>query len=79
MPAIEHPINVVRRIVDNHQFEVIEWPDGEKQEVDATTANLLVKVVDAVSDETRQKILDMMAESRARFLGVVDTAWKCVR
>lgn len=78
MPT-EHPIIALRRIVDSHQFEVIEWPDGEKQEVDATTANLLVKVVDAVGDDTRKKILSMMAESRSRFLGVVDTAWKCVR
>lgn len=77
MPT-EHPIIALRRIVDNHQFEVIEWPDGGKQEVDATTANMLVKVVDAVGDETRKKILSMMAESRARFLGVVDAAWKCV-
>ena len=74
----EHPITVLRRIVDNHQFEVIEWPGGESLDVDATTANLLVRVIDAAGDDTRKKILSMMAESRARFLGVVDTAWKCV-
>lgn len=74
----EHPLAVLRRIVDNHQAETLHWPGGEDQEVDATTANLLVKVVDASSDGTRKKILSMMAESRARFLGVVDTVWKCV-
>lgn len=75
----EHPNTVIHRIVDNHQFEVIEWPDGDKLEVDVTTASMLVKVVGATNEETQSKILNMMAESRPRFLGVVNTAWKCVR
>lgn len=78
MKTTEHPMTVLRRIVDQHQFETLEWPNGETQEVDATTANMLVKVVDAVGDDTRKKIMSRMKQGRIQFLSVVDVAWKCV-
>lgn len=75
----DHPITTLRRIVDNHQADTIRWPGGDTLDVDATTAGLLVKLVDAVGDATRKKVLSMMAESRDRFHAVVDTAWKCIK
>lgn len=63
-PRISH----LRRIVDQHHFDKI---DG--QVVDATTANLLVKVYEALSPTNRKKFETM------NFLRLVDFAWKQVK
>ena len=66
--AKESPINVAKRIVKNKQAEKI---DGVL--VDMQTANLILKVWDAINTSNRKKFEKLPIKK------MVDVAWKLVR
>lgn len=68
-------IDKLRKIVKEHQATSIRFKDKKSAMVDVQTANVLVKVFDAVNDKNKKRFLDKML-SKAGFLQMVDFAWK---
>lgn len=58
----------IRRIVKNHQYEKIEG-----QTIDATTANMLVQIMDNLNKQHKEKFITLP------ILQMVDLGWKLVK
>lgn len=52
--------------------------DFEPLLIDATTANVLVKVIAAVKPETAEILKGKISEGRGSFGWFIEKAWKCV-
>lgn len=69
----------VRAIVEGRSPDnTLTWPNKQCLHIDPTTANLLVKVFDAADQKTQVNICKAANVSPAKFMRVVDIAWKCV-
>ena len=65
------PFGEIYNILSSHQAEKIHG-----QLVDAQTANLLVKVYDALNDKNKKSFVSAINKNRAGLLKMVDFAWK---
>lgn len=68
----------VQNIVDNDKLAKIKLNNGEVVDVDVPTANVVLTVLNALDDENKQRMLELMAADAKNFLKVVDFSWKNV-
>jgi hypothetical protein len=61
---------VLRRIVKDCQYRVLAWDSGGIVLCDATSAQAIVLVYDAVNDDNKAKIERLVVESRDKFIRV---------
>ena len=71
-------IQDVRDVLTAFSAKTFVW-DGGKVIVDATTANMLCTVYDAVSETTKASIDLAIAKSRNHFIKAVDIGWSSVK
>jgi len=70
----------VREIVTGSSYKTFTWgDDGDDLMVDMQTANMLCTIYDALRPALQTKYSDMLAESRHRFIKLVDFGWDQVR
>lgn len=74
----EDVLTDIQGIVDMNQPAQVQLSNGETLDVDASTANVLLTVLNALTDENKQRMLEVMGSNAAEFLKVVDFAWKQV-
>ena len=74
---VPYSLDALRGIIKDHSAVIFRWHDGELL-VDVTTANLLVKVHDALGEENRRKHQQMMEKSAASFEKAVKVCWKSI-
>lgn len=71
-------LDTARRVVERHQYEKVDAITGEPRKgkgtvlLDATTANMLVNVADALSPANRERFEGM------ELVRAVDIGWKLV-
>jgi hypothetical protein len=68
----------VQNIVDNDKLAKVQLNNGESVDVDVPTANVLLTVLNALDDENKQRMLELMSADAKNFLKVVDFSWKNV-
>ena len=77
----ENIIDVLRRIVEGHSYETIEFPKGGKLMVDVQTANAVITVYDALKEGRSKAKFEEMVNSgnRADFIKTVNIVWKLIK
>jgi hypothetical protein len=82
-PTMPANLDAVRYVLDNRAARVLLWESAGADHagilLDVQTANMLITVHAAMSDDQKAKVETMIAESPARFVRVVDACWKAVR
>lgn len=70
---------ILQQIVANHQAMAVKFDNGKRRTVDAFTANVLIKVHDALSGSTQEKFRRMLSKNDLEFNRVVTFAFKSVK
>lgn len=70
---------ILQQIVANHQAMAVKFDNGKHRTVDAFTANVLIKVHDALSGSTQEKFRRMLSKNDLEFNRVVTFAFKSVK
>jgi hypothetical protein len=68
----------VQNIVDNDKLAKVKLNNGETVDVDVPTANVILTVLNALDDENKQRMLELISADAKNFLKVVDFSWKNV-
>ena len=68
--------DAIKRVVANHQYEDLKFPDG-KLRMDGTTAHMLLTVYNVLNADAKIKF-DTFATSKKNAIKVVDWGWKQV-
>jgi len=72
-------METLKKIVDQHQWQRVKFQDGTTVSVDATTANMLVTVYNALSSPNQAKMNEQINKNKLNFQRLVDFGWKHVR
>lgn len=75
----EDAIDTIKSIVKQKQAMDIKLKDGKSVKVDMQTANVILKVVDALNDKNKTKFTDMLGKSKSNFQKAVDFSWGAVK
>jgi len=78
-PIKEDILDDLQDVIDSKQLVKATLSNGDSIDIDLPTANVLLTVINALTDENRQKMLDRMSQNTQEFLKVVDFAWKQVQ
>lgn len=73
-------IAAIREIAESHNYKTLYWrtmDDGVM--VDAITANMFIKVFDALRKDTQVKVQIICARGSVQFVNTVDKFWKCCK
>jgi hypothetical protein len=57
----------------------VKLKDGKSIKVDMQTANVILKVIDALNDKNKTKFTDMLGKSKANFAKAVEFSWGAVK
>lgn len=68
----------IQKIVDDNQLAKVKLNNDEIVDVDAATANVLLTVLNALDDEHKQQMLELLSSNAKNFLKVVDFSWQHV-
>ncbi len=68
----EKKIELIRNVIDRHQYQKV-ISSGRKEIIDATTANVIITVYDALNETNKKKFASMTYQRMA------DIAWKLVK
>jgi CMP-2-keto-3-deoxyoctulosonic acid synthetase len=74
----ENTIDTIKSIVKDKQAKTVKFQDKKSVKVDMQTANILLKVVDALNDTNKKKFTDMLSKSKPNFMKAVDFAMKSI-
>jgi len=75
----EDAITTIKSIVKDKQAKSIKFADGKSMKVDMTTANVLLKVIDALNDANKDKFIALVNKSKDTFAKAVDFSWKAAK
>jgi len=75
----EDALGQIKDIVKNSSAKSVKFADGKSMKVDMQTANVLLKVLDALNDTNKKKFGDMLGKNKANFMKAVDFAWGAVK
>jgi hypothetical protein len=75
----EDAIDTIKSIAKNKQAMSVKLKDGKSVKVDMQTANVILKVIDALNDKNKSKFTDMLGKSKANFQKAVDFSWGAVK
>jgi len=75
----EDALGQIKDIVKNSSAKAVKFADGKSMKVDMQTANVLLKVLDALNDTNKKKFGDMLGKNKANFMKAVDFAWGAVK
>jgi len=75
----ENTIKDLEKIVKTKSRGEIKFKDGDSIKVDMQTANVLVKVYDALNDPNKKKFEDALGKNETMFMKMVDFAWSKVK
>jgi hypothetical protein len=75
----ESAIDTIKDIVKNKSAKPVKFEDGKTMKVDLQTANVILKVVDALNDANKKKFSAMLGKNKANFTKAVDFAWGAVK
>lgn len=75
----ENNLDVLKRIVREHQYEDVKFNKGGKIRVDGTTANMLLTLYNALKPATQEKFVRMINNSKADFVRTVDFGWSKIK
>lgn len=70
----EDAVDTIKSIVKDSQAKTVKFKDKKSVKVDMQTANILLKVMDALNDKNKAKFGDMMSKSKTNFMKAVDFA-----
>lgn len=68
----------LRKIVEDHSYEILKWPCGGELAVDVQSANVVVKAYDSLNREQQYKMQAFMNESQYNFNALVSKCWELV-
>ena len=71
-------LDQLRAIVKQHQYQHVTMGDGPPIRVDATTANAMVTVFDALKSDANRDKWRKLARTRAGFMRLVDFTWNAI-
>jgi|SaaInl3SG_22_DNA_1037383.scaffolds.fasta_scaffold11621_4 hypothetical protein len=74
----EDAFDTIKSIVKDKQAKAVKFKDKKSVKVDMQTANILLKVVDALNDKNKKKFTDMLSNSKPNFMKAVDFAMKSI-
>jgi hypothetical protein len=78
--SFEPIIDVIKRIVSEHQWSNVKFLDGSNTKVDAYTAQILLTVYNALTKEqSKKKFEDMLNKNRSSFMQAVSFAMKATK
>lgn len=66
-------------MIDSDQLAAVKLSNGESIDIDVPTANVLLTVLNALDDDNKQRMVEMLNKSTQEFLKVVDFCWKQVK
>lgn len=69
----------LKKIVSNKQAQEVKFADGNKLRVDMQTANVLLKVHDALNDTNKKKFAEAINKNENMFMKMVDFAFSKVK
>lgn len=69
----------LKKIVSKKQASEVKFADGDSLKVDMQTANVLLKVHDALNDANKKKFADAINKNENMFMKMVDFAWSKVK
>jgi len=76
-------VDMLRLIVEQKSARFAYWESDdeifEPLAIDMQTANVCIKVLEVLKEETRNKIISLMEKERWRFGQFVDKAWGAVK
>lgn len=75
----EDALTGIKDIVKNKQAKAVKFSDGSTIKVDGTTANVLLKVIDALNDKNKEKFAELINKNKNTFMKAVDFAWSAVK
>ena len=75
----ETVLNTIKGIVKSKGANSVKFDDGKTVKVDMQTANVLLKVYDALNSQNKEKVEKMMQKDKASFMKLIDFAWKQVK
>jgi hypothetical protein len=74
----EDAIDTIKSIVKDKQAKTVKFQDKKSIKVDMQTANIILKVVDALNKDNKRKFTDMLSKSKPNFMKAVDFAMKSI-
>jgi hypothetical protein len=75
----EKVLDTIKQIVKNKSAKAVKFDDKKSMKVDMQTANVLLKVYDALNPANKEKVEKMMNKDKASFMKFVDFAWGAVK
>lgn len=75
----EDALKTIKSITKDKSAKTVKFADGKSVKVDMQTANVLLKVIDALNDKNKSKFSDMINQSKASFMKAVDFSWKAAK
>jgi hypothetical protein len=69
----------IKDIVKTKSAKPVKFDDGKSMKVDMQTANVILKVFDALNDTNKKKVETMLNKDKANFGKFIDFAWKSVK
>jgi hypothetical protein len=75
----EDVLSDIKVVVDTNQTTPLKLENGETVDIDAPTANVLLTVLNALEEENKKRMVELLTKSTADFLKVVDFCWKNVK
>lgn len=75
----EKVLDTIKSIVKTKSAKAVKFDDKKSLKVDMQTANVLLKVYDALNAQNKEKVATMMNKDKASFSKIVDFAWKQVK
>jgi hypothetical protein len=75
----EDAIDTIKSISKKKQAMDVKLKDGKSIKVDMQTANVILKVIDALNDKNKTKFTDMLGKSKANFAKAVEFSWGAVK
>jgi hypothetical protein len=75
----EDALDTIKSIVKDSQAKTVKFKDKKSAKVDMQTANILLKVMDALNDNNKKKFSDLISKSRNDFMKAVDFAMASIK
>lgn len=75
----EDAIDTIKSISKKKQAMDVKLKDGKSIKVDMQTANVILKVIDALNDKNKKKFTDMLGKSKTNFAKAVEFSWGAVK
>lgn len=75
----EDAVDTIKSIVKDKQMKTVKFQDKKSAKVDMQTANILLKVMDALNDKNKEKFAGLMSKSKKDFMKAVDFAMASIK